>query len=187
MKKLAILSGAFLFIVAVAQGQTQKAEKEKVIENKNEVKTERAELRKLEGTEVSVLAKNNFSKDFSDAKNVQSKRVDTFDEFLFTNKDGQLTKAYYDYDGNLVGTTQRKTFADIPIKSQQQIKAKYKDYKIGEVFYYDDNDINDTDMILYGLQFDDNDLYFVELVKGTSKIVLQVDPEARVSFFTKLS
>jgi hypothetical protein len=187
MKKLAILSGTFLFIVALAQGQAQKTEKEKVRGTKSEVKTERVALRKLEGTNVSVLAKNNFSKDFSGAKNVQSKRANTFDEFLFTNKDGQEMKAYYDYEGNLVGTTQRKTFADIPIKGQEQIKAKYKDYTIGEVLFYDDNEMNDTDMVLYGLQFDDKDLYFVELVKGTSKIVVQVDMEARVSFFKKLS
>jgi hypothetical protein len=187
MKKLAILSGTFLLIVASAQGQTQKADKEKVKETKKEVKTERVALRKLEGKDVSVLAKDNFSKDFSDAKFVQSKRVDTFDEFLFTNKDGNEMKAYYDYEGNLVGTTQKKAFADIPIKGQEKIKAKYKDYTIGDVFFYDDNEMNDTDMILYGLQFDDKDLYFVELIKGTSKIVVQVDIEARVSFFKKLS
>jgi hypothetical protein len=41
-------------------------------------------------------------------------------------------------------------------------------------------------MILWGLQFDDRDLYFVELTKGASKIIVQVDAEARVSFFKKL-
>jgi len=187
MKKLAILSGTFLVIVAVAQGQTQKADKEKVNETKKEVKTERVALRKLEGTKVGVLAKNNFSKDFSDAKNVQSKRVDTFDEFQFINKDGQEMKAYYDYEGNLVGTTQKKAFADIPVKGQEEIKTKYKDYTIGDVIFFDDNEFNDTDMILWGLQFDDRDLYFVELTKGTGKIIVQVDAEARVSFFKKLS
>jgi hypothetical protein len=185
MKKLAILSGTLLFIVALAQVQAQKTEKEKG--TKKEVKTERVALRKLEGTNVSVLAKNNFSKDFSDAKNVQSKRVNTFDEFLFTDKNGQEMKAYYDYEGNLVGTTQNKTFADIPAKAQKEIKARYKEYNIGDVTFFDDNEYNDTDMVLWGLQFDDKDLYFVELTKGTSKIIVQVDTEARVSLFKKLS
>jgi hypothetical protein len=189
MKKLAILSGTFLFIVAVGQGQAQKEDndKENVKETKSELKTERIALRKLEGKNVGVLAKNNFSKDFSDAKDVQPMRGINFDEFLFTNKDGNRIKAYYDYDGNLVGTTQSKTFADIPLKGQKEIKEKYKDYTIGDVFFYDDNEMNDTDMMLYGLQFDDKDLYFVELTKGPSKIVVQVDMQARVSFFKKLS
>jgi hypothetical protein len=96
-------------------------------------------------------------------------------------------KAYYDYEGNLVGTTQKKAFADIPVKGQEEIKTKYKDYTIGDVTFFDDNEFNDTDMILWGLQFDDRDLYFVELTKGTGKIIVQVDAEARVSFFKKLS
>jgi hypothetical protein len=187
MKKLAILTGTFLVIVAVAQGQTQKADKAKAKETKKEAKTERVPLRKLEGTKVGVLAINNFSKDFSDAKFVQSKRVDTFDEFQFINKNGQEMKAYYDYEGNLVGTTQKKTFADVPAKGQEEIKANYKDYTIGDVTFFDDNELNDTDMILWGLQFDDRDLYFVELAKGTSKIIVQVDGQQRVSFFKKLS
>jgi hypothetical protein len=29
-------------------------------------------------------------------------------------------------------------------------------------------------MVLYGIQFDDEDNYFVELTKGTSKIVLKI-------------
>ena len=186
MKKLAILSMTFLLVVAVVQGQTQKADKEKVKEIKKELKTERVALRKLEGTNVSVLAKNNFSKDFPDATNVRSKRVDTFDEFQFTDKTGELMKAFYDYAGNLVGTTLKKTFADVPVKGQEKIKAEYKDYTIGDVIFYDDNELNDTDMILWGLQFDDRDLYFVELTKGASKIIVQVDAEARVSFFKKL-
>ena len=187
MKKLAILSGTFLVIVAVAQGQTQKADKENVKEIKKEVKTERVPLRKLEGANVGLLAKNNFSKDFRDANFVQSKRVNTFDEFQFIDKDGKEMKAYYDYVGNLVGTTQKKTFADVPTKGQEEIKAKYKDYTIGDVTFFDDNESNDTDMILWGLQFDDRDLYFVELTKGTSKIIVQVDAEARLFFFKKLS
>jgi hypothetical protein len=189
MKKLAILSGTFLFIVAVAQGQTQKEDNDKdnMKETKSELKTERIALRKLEGTTVGLLARNNFTKDFSDAKDVEPIRGNNFDEFLFTNKDGNKIKAYYDYDGNLVGTTQKKTFADIPIKGREQIKDKYKDYTIGDVFFYDDNEMNDTDMMLYGLQFDDKDLYFVELLKGTSKIIVMVDMQARVSFFKKLS
>ena len=186
MKKLAILSATFLVIVAVAQGQTKKADKEKVKETKKEVKTERVPLKKLEGNKVSDLSIAAFNSNFSGATNVQSKRIDTFDIFTFTTKDGQFKKAYYDIDNKLVGTTQLKTFADLPVKAQQEIKKKYKDYNPGEVFLFDDNEFNDTDMIMYGKQFDDEDLYFVELIKGTEKIILTVNPVGLVSFYETL-
>jgi len=41
-------------------------------------------------------------------------------------------------------------------------------------------------MILYGIQFEDADNYFVELSKGTKKIVLQVNTDGVVFFFKQL-
>jgi hypothetical protein len=41
-------------------------------------------------------------------------------------------------------------------------------------------------MILYGIQFEDQDNYFVELSKASKKIVLQVNPEGAVFFFKDL-
>ena len=95
-------------------------------------------------------------------------------------------KAFYDGDGSLVGTTSSITFAQIPAKGQKEINTKYKGYKIGPVVFFDDNENNETDMILYGLQFDDTDSYFVELTKGQDKIVVKVDPAGFVDFFMKL-
>jgi hypothetical protein len=39
-------------------------------------------------------------------------------------------------------------------------------------------------MLLYGLQFDDMDNYFVEISRGTRNIVLRVDTTGYVEFFT---
>jgi len=186
MKKLGILVMTFLFAMSIVLGQTQKADKEKTKETKKEVKTERVALKKLEGSTVSTVAKSNFNSDFKKAKNVEWKRVDTFDKATFTNKDGEKMSAFYDIDGNLVGTTQFKTFADIPENGQKEIKKNYKDYTIGQVVFYDDNEASDTDMILYGIQFEDQDNYFVELSKASKKIVLQVNPEGAVFFFKDL-
>jgi hypothetical protein len=186
MKKLAILSMAFLIVVPAVNGQAQKSDKEKTKESKKEAKVERAALKKLEGTIVSTVAKENFSVDFKDVKNAEWKRVDTFDKATFTNKDGQTMSAYYDFDGKLVGTTQYKTFADVPVIGQKEIKKMYKDYTIGQVVFFDDNELNSTDMILYGIQFEDADNYFVELSKGTKKIVVQVSAEGNVFFFKDL-
>jgi hypothetical protein len=54
------------------------------------------------------------------------------------------------------------------------------------VIFYDDNEHNDNDMMLYGIQFEDEDNYFVELSKGSKQIVLQVTPEGNIFFFTEL-
>ena len=186
MKKLVFLSMTFLFTMSIILGQTQKADKEKTKETKKEAKTERVALKKLEGVDVSPVAKSNFSSDFKDAKNVEWKRVDTYDKASFTNKDGKKISAFYDFDGNLVGTTQFKTFADISENGQKDIKKNNKDYTIGQVVFYKDNENNDTDMILYGVQFGSQDNYFVELTKGTNKIVLQVNPSGEVFFFKQL-
>jgi hypothetical protein len=184
MKKLALLATALLFTsgLVFAQPQTKKAVKTE----KNEMKTERVALKKLEGNMVSNQAKSNFEMDFGNVSGAQWKRVDTYDEVTFT-ANGVKEKAFYDGDGNLVGTTQKKTFADIPARAQKEIKEKYKDYSIGPVVFFDDNEANDTDMILWATQFDDEDLYFVELTKGPEKIIVKVDPSGGVGFFKKLS
>jgi hypothetical protein len=187
MKKIVILSMAFLFCLLSAQGQTLKADKEKVKEDKKEVKADRVALKKLEGTMVSVQSKNAFNEDFSGATNVTSKRLDVFDEFLFTNKNGKQEMAYYDIDSKLVGTTQTRQFSDLSPKVQEQIKKDYKDYTIGPVIFFNDNETNTTDMMIYGKQFEDSDNYFVELTKGAKKIIVQVDSEGLVFFFTELN
>jgi hypothetical protein len=183
MKKVAIFAMTVLFAMAVSQIQAQvKHEKEQIKETKKELKTERKALRKLEGTKVSELAKTHFYADFGKVSDAVWKRVDTYDEVMFT-KDGKKMKAFYDYNANLVGTTSHKKFTDLPANAQREIKKKYKDYTIGSVVFFDDNEANDTDMIMYGMQFDDADNYFVELTKANKTTILQVNRAGDISFF----
>ena len=185
MKKITVLAISFLFAFSVAESQPQTADKEKVKETKKEVKAERVPLKKLAGKMASSEAKRNFNSDFARASDVLWERKGEFDEVSFTNK-GMKMKGYYDSEGKLVGTTQDATFADIPAKCQEVIKTKYKDYTVGPVVFFDDNELNETDMILWAIQFDDKDLYFVELAKGTNKIILMCNLEGEVSFFKQL-
>ena len=185
MKKLVILSMALVFVFTLVQAQTPVMEKEKVKEAKKELKTERVALRKLEGTQVSELSKTNFFTDFGKVPNVKWRRDATFDVAEFT-KDGKNMTAFYDFDSRLVGTVQNKTFADLPAEGQKNIKVKYKDYSVGTVLFYDDNEANETDMMLYNTQFDDADNYFVELSKAGKKIVVQVTTDGNIMFFKQL-
>ncbi len=195
MKKLAILSMTAMFALAFLQLSAQdvkkeikseiKTEKTDVKVEKRAIKTEREELRKLEGNEVSEKTKDTFYADFGDVPNVKWKRAIYLDEAVFI-KGGKEMKAYYDSYSKLVGTTILITFEDLPIKSQKEIKAKYKDYTVGNVFFYDDNEANATDMILFDTQFSDEDTYFVELSKGKKNIVVQVNALGELMFFKKL-
>lgn len=150
-----------------------------------EKKEERKALRKLEGNEVSDLAKTNFISDFGVTRNVRWRRSAQFDEATFT-KDGQRMTAYYDYNSELVGTTQNKSFSDIPLKAQEIIKKKYKGYSIGTVVFFDDNEANETDMILNDIQFDDADNYFIPLTKNGKTTILMASPAGDVSYFTTI-
>jgi hypothetical protein len=179
MKRLAIASLVFLFAVSLVQGQTKNTE------TKKEQKAERVALKNLEGNNVSAMSKNNFTVDFGNIPNVQWKRVGTYDEASFM-KDGKEIKAFYDFDAKLVGTTRHVTFADVPAAGQKEIKNKYKDYKVEAVIFFDDNEANVTDMILYGVQFDDEDNYFVELSNGKKRIILQVISSGEVFYFKEL-
>jgi hypothetical protein len=185
MKKLAVLSFTALFAIVMNQSQAQESGKEQANSTKKEVKAERKALRKLEGNNVNEIAKNSFYKDFGNTTNVQWKRNENFDVASFS-ENGQKMEAFYDYDANLVGTTTAKTFADLPANAQKEIRSKYKAYSIGPVIFFDDNEWNETDMILYGSQFNDADNYFVELSKGNEKIIVRVDVPGFVYDFTKL-
>lgn len=194
MKKLLILSAALLFLAATTNAQTKEDSLKKQIKMlkkegpmaKPMVKADRKELRKLEGKEVSYQAKEKFISDFGDIPVTKWVRMDNYDRATFT-KDGNVMNAFYDADASLVGTTTYKNFADLPANAQKYINKEYKDYTIdNRVLFFDDNEFNDTDMLLYGQQFDDADNYFVEVKKGKQTTILMVDTEGNVSFFKQL-
>ena len=94
--------------------------------------------------------------------------------------------AYYDDNDKLVGTTSVAKFSDLPAAGQKEIKDTYKNYRVGPVIFFNDNEANDTDMLLYGTQFDDEDSYFVELNSVTDRIVVHVTPDGNVYYFKEL-
>ena len=190
MKKLPLLLLLFLLAPSVIQIQAQesknvKAEKGIIKETKKVLKNERKTLHKLERSDVNIISKNSFTTDFGNVPDVRWRSSTFFDEATFT-RDGKEMIAYYDFDGKLVGTCSNKTFADLPVKAQSEIRKRYKDYTIGTVILFDDNEFNESDMMLYSIQFEDEDNYFVELTKNNSKIILKVTTAGAISFFKQL-
>jgi hypothetical protein len=178
MKKSVFFLITVLVTVSVLNGNPKYADKDP----KKESKSGRMSPRRLEGNSVSVAAKENFEATYKWIP-VKWARGNFFDEATFT-KDGKMQTAYYDSEGKLVGITTESSFSELPAKGQREIKSRYKDYSIGKIIFYDDNVFSESDMLLYGLQFDDTNNYFVEMSKGTRKIVLRVTTSGYVEFFT---
>jgi hypothetical protein len=192
MKKIKMSAFAIIFAVSAVNAQSSdiavrddiKTDKQEDATIRKEKREEKKELRK-EDRDVSYQSKQQFYSDFGNVPVQQWNRTSNFDEATFMN-DGQETKAYYDIESQLVGTTTHKNFDDLPASAQKYINNKYADYTKGDVIFFDDNENNDMDMVLYGSPFDDSDMYFVELKKDNKDIILMVQENGNVSFFTQL-
>lgn len=189
MKKFNIIIVTIILALAFGQLNAQDTKNYASNSTKKEKRVEkrsvRKELRKLEGNKVSVVSMKNFTKDFGPLPDVKWDRTPYYDVAAFTQKGHQI-KAYYDSDGQLVGTTQYKTMDDLPDRGQRIIMDKYKDYKVGQILFFNNNNANRSPMILWGTEIMDHSNYFVELTKDLLKLIVYVDPTGSVSVFKKL-
>jgi hypothetical protein len=149
------------------------------------------EGREINQDAVSESVRNQFTSDFPNASNISFERTKDFNEVNF-NQDGSQLKAYYDYNSQLIGSTVKVSFHDVPEVAQIKILDKYRDYKVADVLKFNvnsDNESyfdNDTYMTLYGNPIDKSSNYFVELKSDNNTIVLEVDLSGQVSFFTTI-
>jgi hypothetical protein len=116
---------------------------------------------------------------------VKWERQDYFDVATFTQKDQQM-KAYFDIDGELVGTSIHTNMKALPAKAQSEIAKTYPGYAVADVILYDDNEEQISDIILFGTQFESTDNYFAELRKDNRRVIVKVTPEGQVSLFKEL-
>jgi hypothetical protein len=186
MKRLVMLIMTILLSAAVTVMQAQMTEKtkEKPKEVKKEMKAKRVPMKKLVGKDINPVSIENFKVDFGGIPASKWERYDYFDEAVFT-KNGTQYRAFYNIDGKLVGTTTKVKFTDLPKNAQSEMQKQYKDYTIGPAIFFDDNEAVTSDMYLYGTQFEDRDNYFVELTKGSKRIVIQATPEGDIFYFTE--
>ncbi|MET0638075.1 MAG: hypothetical protein ABWZ25_18740 [Chitinophagaceae bacterium] len=182
MKKIILAASVILSVATMSVASAQ--------ENKTEKKEMNKEARKLRKTsdqgDVNLAVKTQFEQDFPGATNAVFVQAKSYAIVSF--KDGtKMKKAYYDFNNQLIGTTQKKTFAEIPPTAQAEIKKRYPGYTVTNVIKYDDNENNDTDMVIYDLPFSDSDNFFVELKSGTSDKIVKVDLSGDVSLFKDIS
>lgn len=194
MKKFLFISATLLAITGISQAQVAVApapenNQQSTASVKQPIngKKHKKEPRQLDRSEVSSMAKNNFMADFPGASNAAWTHGKYFDEVSFLQKGIALT-AYYDYMSMLVGSTSVKTVNDLPAGAQKQLQKQWlaKGYTVDKVILFDDNEANETNMVLYNNAFDDQDNYFIELHNGTRAIILQSDMEGLLGFFKEV-
>jgi hypothetical protein len=187
MKSVAFLTITLLFILAAgqSQGQTQPTTKETKKEIRQEKKAKKLTLKKLAGATVNPKAKKNFEAKYGKTPRVRFARRNYFDVATYMKDDIEIN-VYFDNNGDFVGSTNVAKFSDIPLNGQKKLMADYKGYKVKKVVFFKDNPKNDCDMMLYDIQFDDEDTYFVEMSKGNKTIVVQVEPNGKVYYFTSI-
>jgi hypothetical protein len=132
--------------------------------------------------EADPAIKSQFSADYPDAQNVHFARTKGLNAVSFT-QDKNIMTAYYDNRDQLIGTILKQSIADLPENAQNEIRNKYPGYSIANVVKFDDNQSDDTEMILYGVSWDDADNYFVELKNDSKTIVVKVDLTGGVEAF----
>lgn len=142
-------------------------------------------LKKLTGSDASVQSKATFATQFGNVQNVQWERQDFFDVATFM-QNGQQMKAFFDNDGEFVGTSMHTNMKAVPANGQAEIAKMYPGYVVSDVILYDDNEEQISDIILYGTQFESTDNYFVELNKDNRKLIVKVSPEGHVSLFKEI-
>lgn len=186
MKKVFFMMVLSLMAFAVTAQTTTTTVRAVKKEARKVARAKKISLRSLKGEEVSYQSKQQFATDFGVQDPVSWKRAGYFDEATFA-RDGKQVTAYYDETAQLVGTTTPATFKDLPVSAQRHIEKNYTGYDAGQVLLFDDNESNETDMILYGVQLDDEDNYFIEVTdKKGKKVVLRVSPAGDVEYLTDM-
>lgn len=175
MKKSIFLSLTFLTVLAVSQlNAANLTEKGNVTnENAKEVRN------------VSKLSINSFYTDFGYLPDAQWEKTEDFDKATFI-LDGQKISAFYDSSNTLVGTTSFKTFADLPAKGIKNLILTYKNYNVGSVVYFNSNEADKSGRLHYGSTLNDEENYFVELLKENERIIVRINLRGDVSLYKRI-
>jgi hypothetical protein len=193
MKKIWLISAVLLSqaVFAFAQDTDLSIRSYAIVTNQNNLSgpssnvAKKRDLTDSDLKQFSNQTRANFYSDFGYIPISTWEITDQFDKISFM-KNNILYTAYYDSNGELVGTISSVTDADLPAHALLDINKKYKGYTVGNIVFYYDNESNQTDMMYYGQQFDTEDKYFVELQNDKEKIVVQVNTVGEVSFFRTL-
>ncbi|MCZ2223927.1 MAG: hypothetical protein LC122_09885 [Chitinophagales bacterium] len=128
------------------------------------------------GTEVSNIISQSFNNDFSNAKNVQWNLNEDFAKASFT-LNGENVEAFYDYNGEMVGSSKNISIDKLPAKALRSFTKKYPfpTYQLKESIEF----VNANEETNYFISLDD--------LFSDSRVILRISPDGNVALFKKLS
>lgn len=77
----------------------------------------------------------NFKTEFADADNVQWSLKETYARATFF-LNGKKTDAYYDLEGEAIGTSEAITLNNLPLHAKRTFAKKYSDYTVKEAIKF---------------------------------------------------
>jgi hypothetical protein len=120
--------------------------------------------------EVNQKILTSFKKDFSTAINVQWKAIEeTLYEAEFSYN-GEQFNAYYNEDGELIGSARYINKANMPLLIAKSLQEKYGDFILRTAIEY--NNGSETS-------------YFITMVSKCKSVVLQASPSGSLSVVKK--
>jgi len=121
---------------------------------------------------ISTKVNDHFATSFGKAKNVTWKSSDKFDKVSFV-LNNEKVDAFYDSDGELIGTSKTMAFDKLPKSALENITTKYlyPEYQLKEC-------------IEFTTAFN-NKNYYVSMDKKNETLVLKITKAGTVSFFAR--
>lgn len=171
MKKLLVGSLTFLFVLGLTQFIARSATNGTVIAK--ETKYSANYSKGFEVGSVSSLTRKRFKADFGTYSTAVWEKSRTLDKVTFT-KDGSKMVAYYNVHSRLVGISTDADSSLIPDQTLTEIRAMYKNYNIGSVIFFDNNETNATSKLVYGTTLKEEN-YLIELSGESNKIIIRVN------------
>jgi|ERR1700761_1626756 len=119
---------------------------------------------------VTYNALNDFKADFKSADNAVWAITPNFQKVSFTENNKDYT-AFYNLDGDYVGLTQNINYRRMPLAVRKEIADNYKGYSVMDAIKY----VTNTN--------EEPTVYFVDVQKNNSEVLLKVSADNSVSFF----
>jgi hypothetical protein len=119
---------------------------------------------------INTKVLTHFQTQFEGASNVHWKTGESFVKASFV-LNSQKMEAFYDVEGELIGTSYTVSNEKIPVRAAKAIAERFAAYQIQETIEFDS--------VRDGLG------YYVSLVGTQNKIVLQVSAQGEISVFKK--
>ncbi|MDI3318600.1 hypothetical protein [Pinibacter soli] len=113
---------------------------------------------------------NSFKKDFSTAINVQWKALEETVYQAEFSYNGELFNAYYNEDGELIGSARFINKGNMPLLISKSLQEKYGNFLIRTAIEY--NNGNETS-------------YFITMVSQCKSVIVQASPSGSLSVVKK--